>query len=77
MTPALVLALARGTAVCLATGGLTCLTMFTQLGKWEPALVAGGAAACSVALSQLGVSGAVAGVKNAKSTVTSAVRPGA
>ena len=64
MTPELLWALARGAAITLATGCLTALGVYQQVGRWTPALVAGGIAVCSNVLIQLGVDGAIARVQS-------------
>lgn len=61
-------AILEGAAKVLAMAGLTTLTMYTQLGRWEPALVAGGVAACSSILTQLGVIGAMSTVGQLRSS---------
>lgn len=74
-TGPLLAAVLEGAAKVLAMAGLTTLTLYTQFGRWEPALIAGGVAACSSILTQLGVIGARTTVGELRANAPSAGPP--
>jgi hypothetical protein len=57
MTPVLQAALIRAAWIAVPTGVLTALGTYQTVGKWTPALVAGGIALASVLLSRGGIEG--------------------
>lgn len=52
-------ALIRAAYVAIPTGGLTALTTYQQVGRWTPALVAGGVALFTVIVTRGGIEGFV------------------
>lgn len=68
MNQQLAVSVGSGALRVLATGVLATLGTFQVSGRWTPALVAGGIAAASRLLGDLGVAGAAAKISAARSS---------